>query len=120
LKKKEVMPPPTPPQIKQKEETNNPPKRVKDESPRINHRGSGEITSRPGTSGSSLRRGSGNSQSRDALPISRDYNNRNMYQENYRSKEIYRSNENFQKLNHYGSQDRINHTTSTAAKTLDS
>ena len=94
------MPPPTPPIIKQKEEV--PPKRIKDESPRINHRAGPELSSRIGSNGNSLRRGSGNSQSRDALPISRDYN-RNMYNDSYRSKEIYRSNDNLQKLNHYGS-----------------
>jgi len=52
------------------------------------------------------------------LPVSRDYSNKHMYLENYRSKDIYRSNENFSKLNHYNSQERINHATaSTAAKT---
>ena len=82
LKKKEVpivMPPPTPPQVKMKEEVVIPPKKVKDESPRISHRVGGDLSSRAGTAAAtSLRRGSGNSQSRDALPISRDYH-RNMY-----------------------------------------
>jgi hypothetical protein len=88
-----MPPPPTPPQIRQKEEVA--PKRLKDESPRMNHRVGGDLSSRAGTAAAnSLRRGSGNSQSRDALPISRDYN-RNMYHENFRSKEIYKSNENF-------------------------
>ena len=90
-----MPPPPTPPppQIKQKEEVA--PKRVKDESPRMNHRIGGDFSSRAGTAAAnSLRRGSGNSQSRDALPISRDYN-RNMNHDNFRSKEIYKSNENF-------------------------
>lgn len=54
LKKKEtaaVIPPPTPPQIKQREDVVIQPKRLKDESPKISHRGNTttEIASRQGT-----------------------------------------------------------------------
>ena len=61
LKKKEanstIVPPPTPPQIKNKEDMVIPPKRLKDESPKITNRANtAEISSRHGAYSSSLRR----------------------------------------------------------------
>lgn len=81
---------------------------IKDESPKLsNYHRRDQQPSNSRADSNGMRRGSGNSQSRDAIPIARDYAKNYLEQR----KDVIRSNENISAtskgLTHYNSTDRL-------------